>query len=81
MKFFISISDPATNTSSNGENLVAFVDYPRLILRRITVLTCNINGVEPSAHDEYRPQPAPVHEVKSLLAAGSAEDLSTRIRS
>ena len=33
VKFFISISDPATNTSSNGENLVAFVDYPRLILR------------------------------------------------
>ena len=50
VKFFISISDPATNPSSNGENqqiqvqdLVAFVDYPRLILRNKLAGTFRLN--------------------------------------
>ena len=48
---------------------------------RLTVLTFIIDGVEPSAHEEYRSQLAPVHEVTRLLAAGSAEDSSARIGS
>ena len=33
VKFFISISGPGTNTSSNGENLVAFVWCSTLYFR------------------------------------------------
>ena len=35
---------------------------------RLTVLTCNIDSVEPSAHEEYRTQIAPVHEVNRQVA-------------